>query len=95
MISLTHISRTPWKSGNLQFCFYLGFLGHPGLDIDVGEFLDSLQLNNLKDIFEKEQVSNFVHILFIRFCLTYVCLHVKIILQSGYVAFHWAFLEYE
>ena len=33
------------------------FLGHPGLDLDVGEFLDSLQLNNLKDIFEKEQVS--------------------------------------
>jgi len=26
------------------------------LDLDVGEFLDSLQLNNLKDIFEKEQV---------------------------------------
>ena len=33
------------------------FLGHPGLDLDVGEFLDSLQLNNLKDIFEKEQAS--------------------------------------
>ncbi|XP_073238296.1 poly [ADP-ribose] polymerase tankyrase-1-like [Porites lutea] len=31
--------------------------GHPGLDLDVGEFLDSLQLNNLKDIFEKEQIS--------------------------------------
>lgn len=30
--------------------------GHPGLDIDVGEFLDNIQLNNLKDIFEKEQV---------------------------------------
>ena len=34
------------------------FLGHPGLDLDVGEFLDSLQLNNLKDIFEKEQESS-------------------------------------
>ena len=34
------------------------FLGHPGLDLDVGEFLDSLQLNNLKDIFEKEQASS-------------------------------------
>ncbi|XP_073238297.1 poly [ADP-ribose] polymerase tankyrase-2-like [Porites lutea] len=31
--------------------------GYPGLDLDVGEFLDSLQLNNLKDIFEKEQIS--------------------------------------
>ena len=28
------------------------------MDLDVGEFLDSLQLNNLKDIFEKEQVSS-------------------------------------
>ena len=27
------------------------------MDLDVGEFLDSLQLNNLKDIFEKEQAS--------------------------------------
>ena len=34
------------------------FLGHPGLDLDVGEFLDSLQFNNLKDIFEKEQASS-------------------------------------
>lgn len=28
------------------------------MDLDVGEFLDSLQLNNLKDIFEKEQASS-------------------------------------
>ena len=28
------------------------------MDLDVGDFLDSLQLNNLKDIFEKEQVRN-------------------------------------
>lgn len=34
------------------------FTGHPGLDLDVGEFLDNLQLNNLKEIFEKEQVRN-------------------------------------
>ena len=34
------------------------FLGHPGLDLDVGKFLDSLQLNNLKDMFEKEQASS-------------------------------------
>ena len=27
------------------------------MDLDVGEFLDSLQLNNLKDVFEKEQAS--------------------------------------
>ncbi|KAK3704735.1 hypothetical protein QZH41_001082 [Actinostola sp. cb2023] len=30
---------------------------HPGLDVDVGQFLDSLQLNNLKEIFEREQIS--------------------------------------
>ena len=28
------------------------------MDLDVGEFLDSLQLNNLKGIFEKEQASS-------------------------------------
>lgn len=28
------------------------------MDLDEGEFLDSLQLNNLKDIFEKEQASS-------------------------------------
>ena len=28
------------------------------MDLDVGEFLDSLQLNNLKDIFEKERASS-------------------------------------
>ncbi|XP_028512448.1 poly [ADP-ribose] polymerase tankyrase [Exaiptasia diaphana] len=33
-----------------------GISGHPGLDVDVGQFLDSLQLNNLKEIFEREQV---------------------------------------
>ena len=38
-----------------NYCDWNIFLGHPGLDLDVGEFLDSLQLNNLKDIFEKEQ----------------------------------------
>ena len=31
--------------------------GHPGLDINVGEFLDNIQLKNLKDIFEQEEVS--------------------------------------
>lgn len=36
----------------------MAFLGHPGLDINVGEFLDNIQLNNLKDIFEKEEVRN-------------------------------------
>lgn len=41
-----------------NYCDWNIFLGHPGLDLDVGEFLDSLQLNNLKDIFEKEQVSS-------------------------------------
>lgn len=30
---------------------------HPGLDINVGEFLDNIQLKNLKDIFEQEEVS--------------------------------------
>ena len=40
-----------------NYCDWNIFLGHPGLDLDVGEFLDSLQLNNLKDIFEKEQAS--------------------------------------
>jgi hypothetical protein len=35
---------------------YYVLSGHPGLDVDVGQFLDSLQLNNLKDIFEREQV---------------------------------------
>ncbi|XP_020907547.1 poly [ADP-ribose] polymerase tankyrase-2 [Exaiptasia diaphana] len=34
-----------------------GISGHPGLDVDVGQFLDSLQLNNLKEIFEREQIS--------------------------------------
>ena len=38
--------------------FLMVFLGHPGLDINVGEFLDNIQLNNLKDIFEKEEVRN-------------------------------------
>ena len=41
-----------------NYCDWNIFLGHPGLDLDVGEFLDSLQLNNLKDIFEKEQASS-------------------------------------
>jgi len=31
-------------------------VGHPILDMDVGQFLDGLQLNNLKEIFEREQV---------------------------------------
>ena len=35
---------------------YVLFSGHPGLDINVGEFLDNIQLNNLKEIFEKEEV---------------------------------------
>lgn len=42
---------------------YIFFQGHPGLDLDVGEFLDGLQLNNLKDIFEKEQVGTVKSIL--------------------------------
>ncbi|XP_029212832.2 poly [ADP-ribose] polymerase tankyrase-1-like [Acropora muricata] len=33
------------------------FQGHPGLDINVGEFLDNIQLKNLKDIFEQEEIS--------------------------------------
>ena len=41
-----------------NYCEWNIFLDHPGLDLDVGEFLDSLQLNNLKDIFEKEQASS-------------------------------------
>ena len=40
-----------------NYCDWNIFLGHPGLDLDEGEFLYSLQLNNLKDIFEKEQAS--------------------------------------
>ena len=42
----------------LTIAIEIYILGHPGLDLDVGEFLDSLQLNNLKDIFEKEQASS-------------------------------------
>ena len=35
-------------------------LGLPGLDLDVGQFLDNLQLSNLKEIFEREQVKDWV-----------------------------------
>ena len=29
---------------------------HPGLDVDIGQFLNSLQLAHLNEIFEQEQV---------------------------------------
>lgn len=35
-------------------------IGHPILDMDVGQFLDGIQLNNLKEIFEREQVRKFL-----------------------------------
>lgn len=42
---------------NSRWLIFFNIPGHPGLDINVGEFLDNIQLKNLKDIFEKEEVS--------------------------------------
>lgn len=40
-----------------RLLIFFNIAGHPGLDINVGEFLDNIQLKNLKDIFEQEEVS--------------------------------------
>ena len=43
------------------------FAVHPGLDVDIGQFLTSLQISHLNDIFEQEQVSRFKY-QYLSFC---------------------------